>query len=152
MATLANPVLLTRNDGSEEFTLKAETVQYRQSNSLVTDSVISALREIVGGKLVLEKENYVISGNIKGVDPAHYPNSSLYSDHDYGMKRELDRAGDVWGFDSTDGFDQMTWGRDPARQGILTELSITEDASNSQLGSGAYEFEIEWTYLDAYVG
>lgn len=151
MATLANPVRLQRNDGTEEFVLKTETVQYRQSNGLVTDSVISALREVVGGKLVLEKEAYVISGIIKGVDPTHYPNSATYTDDDYGMKTELDRAGDTWGYDTTDGFDQMKWGRDPWRQGILTELMITEDATNPELGSGAYEFEVEWTYLDAYL-
>lgn len=151
MATLEYPVVLTRNDLSEEFTLKAESVQYRQSNGLVTDSVISALREIVGGKFVLEKETYVISGIIKGVDPSHYPNSGTYVDDDYGMKSELDRAGEAWGFDTTDGFDTMKWGRDPPRQGVFTELVITEDATNPEMGSGAYEFEVEWTYLDAFV-
>lgn len=151
MATLANPVVLTRNDASEEFTLKAESVQYRQSNGLVTDSVISGVREIVGGKFVLEKETYVINGIIKGVDATQYPNSSSYTDHDYGMKTELDRAGEAWGYDTTDGFDTMTWGRDPPRQGLFTELVITEDATNPEMGSGAYEFEIEWTYLDAFV-
>lgn len=152
MGELAYPVVLTRNDGSETFTLKAETVQFRQSNGLITDSVISALREVVGGKLVLERETYVVGGIIKGVEADQYPNAGTYEDHDYGMKSELDRASDTWGYDTTNGFDYLTWGRDPPRQGVFTSVALTEDASDPEMGSGAYAFEIEWTYLDQYVG
>lgn len=151
MSELTDPVRIERNDGSEAFEFKAENVDYNQSNGLVTDSVISALREVVGGKLVLESETITVTGIVKDVDSTYYPNSSSYSDHDRGFETELRRAGKEWGFDTTDGFDRLYWGPRPAIQGVLTEVGITEDATATDLGAGSYSFEIEWTYLDAYV-
>lgn len=151
MSDLTDPVKLVRNDGSETFEFKAEDVDYTQSNGLVTDSVISALREVIGGKLVLEKETIVVSGIVKDMPSDHYPNSGSYSDDDLGFESELRRAGKEWGFDTTDGFDELYWGPRPAFQGVLTEVGITEDATSTELGAGSYEFEIEFTYLDAFI-
>lgn len=151
MSDLTDPVKLVRNDGSETFEFKAEDVDYTQSNGLVTDSVISALREVIGGKLVLEKETVVVGGIVKDMPPDHYPNSGSYSDDDLGFESELRRAGKEWGFDTTDGFDTLVWGPRPALQGVLTEVGITEDATTPELGPGSYTFEIEFTYLDAFI-
>lgn len=151
MSDLTDPVRLVRNDGSETFEFKAENVDYTQSNGVVTDSVISALREVIGGKLVLEKETMVVTGIVKDMPSDHYPNSSTYADDDLGFESELRRAGKEWGFDTTDGFDELYWGPRPALQGILTEVGITEDATAPELGAGSYTFEIEFTYLDGYV-
>ena len=151
MSDITDPVRVVRNDGSEEFRFKSENVDYNQSNGLVVDSVISALREIIGGKLVLESETYTVTGIIKDMEAHHYPNSGSYSDHDRGFETELRRAGKEWGFDTTDGFDLFFWGPRSGVRGVLTEVGITEDATATDMGAGSYEFEIEWTYLDAYV-
>lgn len=152
MATLADPVKIIRNDGSETFEFKAESWDYTQSNGLVTDSVISALREVIGGKLVLNSEAIVVSGIVKDMDSSSYPNSGVYTDDDLGFESELRRAGKEWGFDTADQFDQLELGTRPQIQGVLTEVNVTEDATAADLGAGSYEFEIEWTYLDAYIG
>ena len=152
MPDLTDPVIIVRNDGSETFEFKAETWDYTQSNGLVTDSVISALREVIGGKLVLNAETIVVSGIIKDMPADHYPNNGSYSDDDLGFESELRRAGKEWGFDTADGFDDLILGPRPAIQGVLTEVNVTEDATAADLGAGAYEFEIEWTYLDAFIG
>lgn len=150
MATIGS-VQIERNDGTETFDFKAETVEYKADNGIVTDSVISALREVIGGKLVLKNETVVVSGIVKDMDPDQYPNSSTYSDDDRGFESELRRAHKEWGFDSTDGFDQLYWGPRPGIQGIFTNIQITEDATDTELGQGAYSFEVEWTYLDAFI-
>lgn len=151
MTNLADPVKIERNDGSETFTFKAEDTDYTQSNGLVTDSVISALREVIGGKLVLNAETIVVTGIIKDMDAADYPNSASYSDDDLGFESELRRAGKEWGWTSSDGFDQLYWGPRPSIQGVLTEVGVTEDAADPELGAGSYTFELEWTYLDAFI-
>jgi len=150
MATI-DGVKLTRNDGSEEFDLKSVKVKKSASNGLVTDSIVSALREVVGGKLVLEKETLVVEGIIQDVDPDQYPNSGTYSDHDLGRERELDRALKEWGFDSTDGFDTLTWGARSPIQGVITQVDATENADDPEIGAGSYEFTVEFTYLDGYL-
>jgi len=151
MTDLTDPVKIIRNDASETFEFKAETWDYTQSNGLVKDSVISALREVIGGKLVLNAETIVVTGIVKDMPADHYPNSGVYADHDLGFESELRRAGKEWGFDTTDGFDDLILGPRPAIQGVLTEVNVTEDATAADLGAGSFEFEIEWTYLDAFI-
>lgn len=150
MATI-DGVQLDRNDGSETFDLKASTVKTTVSNGLVTDSIVSALREVVGGKLVLDKETLVVEGTIQDMDSDQYPNSGTYSDDDLGFERELNRAAKEWGFDSTDGFDTLTWGNRSAIDGVITQVDATENADDPELGAGAYEFTVEFTYLDAFI-
>lgn len=151
MSDLIDGVRLERNDGSEEFVFKATNVKKSHSNGLVTDTIISGLREIVGGKLVLEKETLTVEGIIKNMEPDHYPNSSTYDDDDLGFERELDRAGKEWGWDNTDGFDRLYWGdRDPIN-GVITQTDATEDATDPELGPGSYTFTVEFTYLDAFI-
>lgn len=150
MATI-DSVQIERNDGSETFDFKAESVEYKADNGVVKESVISALREVIGGKLVLNNETVVVKGVVKGMDPDQYPNSGTYEDDDRGFETELRRAHKEWGFDSSNGFDQLYWGPRPGIQGIFTNVQITEDANDAELGAGSYSVEIEWTYLDAYI-
>jgi len=150
MATI-DGVTLERNDGSESFDLKATKVKKSFSNGLVTDSIVSALREVVGGKLVFDKETLVVEGIIQDMDADQFPNSGSYSDLDLGFERELDRAGKEWGFDTTDGFDTLTWGNRSPIQGVITQVDATENADDPELGSGSYEFTLEFTYLDAFI-
>lgn len=150
MATI-DGVTLRRNDGSEEFDLKAERVEDTTSNGLVTDSVVSGLREVIGGKLVLDKETFVIEGIIKNVDPDQYPNSGTYTDDDLGQERELQRAAKEWGWTQSNGFDKLVWGDRPPLNGVLTEVNTEENADDPELGAGSYSFTVEFTYLDAYI-
>jgi hypothetical protein len=150
MATI-DGVLLTRNDGSEEFDLPTTKVDKTYSAGLVTDSIVSGLREVVGGKLVFDKETLVVEGEIHGVDAAQYPNSGTYADHDLGMERELDRAGKEWGWDESDGFDTLTWGDRATINGVITQVDAVENTEDPELGAGAYSFTVEFTYLDAFI-
>jgi len=150
MATI-DEVQLTRNDGSETFDFKATSVEYSASNGLVTSSVISALREVIGGKLVLSKETLVVQADVKGMDSDQYPNSGTYSDDDLGFESELRRAHKEWGFDSSDGFDLLTWGSRPDFQGVFTDVTVTENTEDAEMGAGAYSVEVEFTYLDAFI-
>lgn len=150
MATI-DGVKLTRNDGSEEFDLKAERVKKSYSNGLITDSIVSALREVVGGKLVFDKETLVVEGVIQDMDGDQYPNNGTYSDDDLGFERELDRAAKEWGFDSTDGFDTLTWGNRSTIDGVITQVDAEENVNDEEIGAGSYTFTLEFTYLDAFI-
>lgn len=150
MATIGS-VQIIKNDGSETFDFKAETVEYKADVGLVTNSVISALREVVGGKLVLENETIVVKGIIKDMDGDQYPNNGTYADDDLGFESELRRAHKEWGFTSGDGFDELSWGSRSNFDGIFTNIQITEDANDEEIGAGSYSFTLEWTYLDAFI-
>lgn len=150
MATI-DGVTLDRNDGSESFDIKALKVKKSYSNGLVTDSIVSALREVIGGKLVFNKETLVVEAIIQDMDADQYPNSGTYSDDDLGFEREIDRAGKEWGFDTTDGFDTLTWGARSPINGVITQVDATENAEDPDLGVGAYSLTLEFTYLDAFI-
>jgi len=150
MATI-DGVTLQRNDGSETFDLPAERVENTTSNGLVTDSVISGLREVIGGKLVLEIEEFVVEGIIKNIDGDQYPNSGTYSNDTLGFERELQRAAKTWGWDSSDGFDTLTWGPRSPIEGVITQVDTEENATDSELGAGSYVYTVEFTYLDAFI-
>jgi len=90
--TQIGSVQLTRNDGTETFDFKATSVEYSASNGVVTSSVISALREVIGGKLVIENETIVVKADVKNMDSDQFPNSGTYSDEDLGFESELRRA------------------------------------------------------------
>lgn len=148
---LVDGVRLVRNDGSEEFVFKAEVVEDTHSNGLVTDSIVSALREVIGGKLVFDKETVKVEGIIKDAEASHYPNSGTYSNGDLGFERELNRAAKEWGYDTTDGFDLLYWDDRSPIQGVITEATARENAADPEMGPGSYEFTLEFTYLDAYI-
>ena len=146
-----NGVQLVRNDGSETFDFKASRVQDTTSNGLVTDSVLSGVREVIGGKLVLDKESLVVEAIITNVDPDQYPNSGTYSDDNLGFEREIHRAANTWGWDRQDGFDVLKWDTRGAIDGVITEVETQENADDSELGPRAYEVSVEFTYLDAFI-
>lgn len=149
--TQIDGVKLIRNDGSETFDFKATRVKNTTSNGLVTDTIISALRGVVGGKLVLEKEEFIIEAVVKNMDGDQYPNSGTYSDDDLGFEREIQRAAKTWGWDASDGFDSMVWdGRSPIN-GVITQVD-TEETADSEIGPGGYNLTVEFTYLDAFIG
>jgi len=142
-------VILTRNDGSEQFTLKAEGVDRSVENGLVTDSIISAAsRQVLGGKLVLSAETYQIDFPIQGMEAADYPNSGTYTDHDWGFNEELWRAAHEWGFTLSDGLDTLDY-KDKTIEGVITLFNPTEDTNQNK--PGAYEATLEFTHIDAYV-
>lgn len=156
----SNPDLsveLRRNDGSETFRLKAYSVQTQVENGLVTDSIISgASRAVLGGKLVLEIQKYQIDFEIQGMGPNDYPNSATYDgssaatpdNDDYGFREELERASKEWGWDSSNGFDQLVY---DGRQidGVFTAFDITEDTSNRP--ARTYGGTLEWTFLNGWI-
>jgi len=142
-------VELRRNDGSEVFKLKSNRVETEISNGLVTDSIISGVsRAVVGGKFVLDLRTYDITIDIQGMDSGDYPNSSTYSDDDYGFRWELERAALEWGWTSGNGFDMFAYdGR--TINGVITNLSVDEDTESSK--PRTYSGTVEWTFLDAWV-
>ena len=141
---------IERNDGSETFVLKTSRIDHEISNGLVTDSIISGVsRELGGGKLVLDIRKFEIDIDIQGMEAADYPNSSTYSDDDYGYAQELERAALTWGWTSSDGFDTLNYdGR--TLTGVLTNLNLVENTENTK--ARQYTGNIEWTYLDVFVG
>jgi len=147
-----NGVQLVRNDGSETFDFKATRVKNTTSNGLVTDTVISALREVIGGKLVLEKEEFIIEAIIQDMDGSQYPNSGTYSDDSLGFERELQRAAKTWGWTASDGFDNLLWGGRSPLNGVITQVDTEENAEDETLGPGSYTVNVEFTYLDAFIG
>lgn len=138
-----------RNDGSEEFLIKAYSVDETVSNGLVTDSIVSAAsRQVAGGKLVLDMQTHQIDFEIQGMEAGDYPNASSYTDHDKGFRDELVRASKEWGYTLSDGFDVLEYdGRIVG--GVITEVKVTEDTRERV--QATYEGTLEWTYLDAYV-
>lgn len=150
-------VELRRNDGSEVFTLKTTRVETEVSNGLVTDSVVSGVsRRVLGGKLVLDLRTFQIDIEIQGMDSSDYPNASTYDgssddrpdDDDYGFRWELERAALEWGWDSSNGFDQLYYdGR--TFNAVITNLAITEDTTSGK--ARTYTGTLETTYLDAFI-
>lgn len=142
-------VRIKRNDGSETFRLKAETVETQVENGLALDSITSAVsRAIAGGKLVLELQRYQIEFPIQGMTADDYPNDGVYSNHDKGFRDELLRASKEWGYDTTNSFDTLEYG-DRTIDGVITAYNPQENATERP--DGTYSASLEWTFLDAYV-
>ena len=150
-------VRIERNDGSDEFRLKANRVETQISNGLVTDSIISGVtRAVVGGKFVLDLRTFQVDFEIQGMDSGDYPNSGSYDgsddahpdDDDYGFRWELENAALTWGWTSADGFDALHYdGR--TFDGVITNLSVTEDTEAGK--PRTYTGTLEWTYLDSFI-
>lgn len=139
-------VKLTKNDGSEEFVLKASSVEEVKGMSVVTRAVVSALNELVGIEPELRRVTYNISLEIIDMDAADYPNSGTYSDHDYGFSKELSRAVEDWGYTTSDGFDTLTWdGR--TINGAFSNLTL-EESLDQGTTTRHYVVTIEWAHYD----
>lgn len=145
---------IVKNDGTETFTLKANSVKSTVSMGVVTKALLGAAASLSGGDPVLAKETYEINGVIKDVDAADYPNSGTYSDDDLGMSEELKRACKEWQPTSGDGLNVMNYDQGAdlrgAVDGLLTEVAITEDRGSDKPRD--YTFTLEWTHYDVYVG
>jgi len=149
-------VKLNRNDGSETFRLKANRVETDVENGLITDSLASAFRQVVGSKLRLDLQTYTVDFVIQGMTPDDYPNASTYDgsspstpdDDDYGFRDELIRASKEWGYDTANGFDTLEY---DGRQidGVITSFNPTEDTD--QRPGRTYDATLEWTFLNDFV-
>lgn len=149
-------VELRRNDGSEVFKMKANRVETEISNNLITDTIISgATRRLLGGKYTLDLRTFQINFDIQGMAPGDYPNASTYDgssedrvdDDDYGFRWELERAALEWGWDDSDGFDQLYYDGQELR-GLITNLSISEDTEANK--PRTYTGALEWSYVDVF--
>lgn len=142
-------VTLTKNDGSEQFTLKVNNVTMSNSSNVIVKSIISAAGELAGTDPVLAKETYELSGDIRGMDGTDYPNSGVYSDDDFGMTEELRRAAKQWGPDTNNGLDTLDWdGR--TIDVVISEIRI--DQNRNQDPEKQYSFTLELTTYDVYTG
>ena len=149
-------VKLIRNDGSETFRLKAYSVGTEVENGLITDSLASAFRQVVGSKLRLELQAYTIDFDIQGMTADDYPNASVYDgsspstpdNDDYGFRDELIRASKEWGYDTSNGFDVLEYdGR--KIDGVITSFTPTENTENRP--GRTYTATLEWTFLNDFV-
>ena len=149
-------VKLIRNDGSETFRLKANRVETDVENGLITDSLASAFRQVVGSKLRLDLQTYIVDFQIQNMTAADYPNSGTYDgsspstpdNDDYGFRDELIRASKEWGYDTANGFDVLEY---DGRQidGVITSFNPTEDTE--QRPGRTYTATLEWTFLNDFV-
>ena len=147
-------LVLVKNDGSEEFTLKASNVKSTISMGVVTKALLGATASLSGGEPTLSKETYEINGVIRDVDASDYPNAGTYSDNDLGMSEELKRAAKQWSPTKADGLNTMKYDEGSnlrgAVDGLLTEVAITEDRNSDKPRD--YSFTLEWTHYDVFVG
>jgi len=145
-------VSLTNDDGSETFQLRVEKVESKVSNGLITRSILSGLGDLVAGSdPVLNTETYKLQNvQIRNVDANDYPNSSSYSNDNYGMENELRRAAKEWGPSAAQGFDQLHWdGRDIDM--VITDFSSAQSAVDDGVPK-VYTVNMEVTHVDVYVG
>lgn len=145
-------VSLTNDDGSETFQLRVEKVESKVSNGLITRSILSGLGDLVAGSdPVLNTETYKLQNvQIRNVDAADYPNSSSYTNDNYGMENELRRAAKEWGPSAAQGFDQLSWdGR--TIDVVITDFSSAQSAVDDGVPK-VYTVNMELTHVDVYVG
>jgi hypothetical protein len=141
-------------DGTETFVLKANRVEVKLDNDLITRAAISTLNEIFGTNIVINTETYQITGEMKATEASHYPNSGAYSNDNYGFENELRRAAKEWGPDiiaaatSGGGLDEFRW---DGRQitGMLTMYRAEENRDQDL--AKEYGFDLEFTHIDAHI-
>lgn len=145
---------ITKNDGTETFTLKATDVKSSIGMGVITKAVLGGIASLTGTDPVLSKETYELNGVIKDVDPGDYPNSGTYSDDDLGMSEELKRAAKEWKPTTGDGLNTMDYDQGANLRGtidgVLTQVDISENRDQDKPRD--YTFTIEWTVYDVYVG
>jgi len=149
-------VVLTRNDGSEEFHIKGVKVNRSMGNNLVTDGVLGIAGDMTGKKVKLGFETYKIDGKIQNTQEGTYPTGGDYPEVDLNTwaratekEMALRHAAQTWKPDNSDGFDVLTWGP-RTLDGMISKLSTTENRSKK--GPEQYTFTLEWTHANRYVG
>jgi hypothetical protein len=145
---------ITKNDGTEQFTLKSNQVKSVVSMGVVTKALLGGISSLSGGDPTLSKETFEINGVIREMEAADYPNSGTYADDDLGFSEELRRACKEWRPTTSDGLNTLEYDtgtdlRGPI-DGLLTEVQITENRDND--APRQYGFTLEWTHYDVYVG
>lgn len=153
-------LIIEKNDGTESFTLKAESVKSTVSVGVVTQSLLGGLQSatnalgISGADPTLAKETYEINGVVKDADPEDYPNSGTYDNDDLGMTEEMKRAAKTWLPTTQDGLNVLYYDEGAnlrgSIDGLLTEVAVQENRGSD--GPRQYTFTMEWTHYDVYVG
>lgn len=148
-------VQLVKNDGSETFNLKAESVEVNVSNNLVARAILSAAGDFAGADPVLNTEKYQVTGiMISDIDDSDFPtgraNGSIpNSENNERMESALRRAAKEWGPDTSDGFDQLKWNHQSIDV-IITSYGATESAEQPR--DNIFMADLELTHVDVYVG
>lgn len=138
-------VELRKNDGSETFTLKCETLTSSNANNIITHTIVAEVGNLAGEEPIFEKETYELTGEIVGMEDADYPNSGTYSDDDFGQVEELRRAAKQWGTVVTGGLDTLYW--DGRTIGcVISEVRIDQNRENNP--EKDYSFTIELVSYD----
>lgn len=162
--TTTTEVQLTKNDGSEEFNLKCESVEVNVGNNLVARAILSAAGDLAGADPVLNTETYQLTNiHIRDVDDSDFPESRVPtttdesgntvtipdSENNEQMEAALRAASKEWGPDTSDGFDQLKW-NNQSIDIVITSYSAVESAT--QPAPGQYTVNMEVTHVDVYVG
>jgi hypothetical protein len=149
-------VKLQRNDyanSGEEFILKANQVDQAHSNSLVTKSVLSAAGDIAGKDVDLGTINYTLNGSIQAAETDTYPSYVSIDTTTWKTATEkemnLERAMESWGPDASDGFDDLIWGPRTI-PGMMSKYTVSENLN--QKAPEQYDYTIEWTHANVYIG
>jgi hypothetical protein len=145
---------ITKNDGTEQFTLKSNQVKTVISMGVITKAILGGASSLAGGDPTLSKETLEINGVIRDMEAADYPNSGTYNDDDLGFAEELRRAVKEWRPTTSNGLNTLEYEtgtnlRGPI-SGLLTEVQVTENRDND--APRQYTFTIEWTHYDVYIG
>lgn len=147
---------LTRNDGTEQFNLKVKKWDRQLGNNIAKQGVLSQAGEIVGKKIALGFENYVLNGKIVDTQDGTYPEGGTYPSVDETVwekatekEMALTHAARTWGPDNADGFDTVDIGP-RTLDVIISKLNTTED--RSQKGPEQYTFTMELWHFTDYVG
>ena len=138
-------VELEKNDGSEKFTLKVNNLTSSNANNVITHTIVAEAGQIAGEAPLFEKEEYELSGVIKGMEASDYPNSGTYSDDDYGQVEELRRVTKEWGDIVSNGLDTLYW--DGRTIGVvISELRLDQNRENDP--ENQYGFTLSLTAFD----
>lgn len=141
-------VELEKNDGTETFVLKVNNITASNANNIITHTIIAEAGAIAGEEPLFEKEEYELSGEIKGMEAADYPNSGTYSDDDFGQAEELRRATKEWGDIASNGLDLLRWdGR--SIDVVISELRLDQNRENDP--EKQYTFTLSLTAFDTAV-
>lgn len=149
-------VRLTRNDGAEEFNLKANKVERSMGNNLVTKGILSVAGDLAGKNVNLGFENFTLNGKINNTQEGTYPTGGDYPDLDLDKwaratekEMALAHATRAWGPDAADGFDRFEWG--PRDRGVMiNKYSATENRDKT--GPEQYAITLELTHANVYIG
>jgi hypothetical protein len=136
---------LEKNDGTETFTLKVNTISSVNANNIITHTIVAEAGDIAGEEPLFEKESYELSGEVRGMEATDYPNSGTYNDDDYGQVEELRRAAKQWGDLASNGLDTLVW--DGRSIGVVfSEIRVEQNREEDP--EKQYTFTMELTAFD----